>query len=108
VSILVFAICAWPVFRPRDVSRESIAMRPIPVEPSPEAAPALMPSALADSQPDEFVKVQTEEQAKNEPLPPPAGLSQEQQSLFEAARGLPLLLVRDGAGKVTRIHVIER
>jgi hypothetical protein len=52
--------------------------------------------------------MQTEDEAMNNPLPLPEGLDEEQQELFKAARGLPLLLVRDSAGKVLRIHVIER
>jgi hypothetical protein len=38
----------------------------------------------------------------------PTGLDKEQQELVKAAGSLPLLLVREGSGKVTRIHVIER
>ena len=55
-----------------------------------------------------FVIVRTEEQARNEPLPLPDGLTEDQANVVKAARGLPLLLVRDSFGKVERIHVIAR
>ncbi len=38
----------------------------------------------------------------------PHGATEEQKDLLQAARGLPLLLVMDRSGKLTRIHVIER
>ncbi len=60
------------------------------------------------SEPAEYIKVQTMQEAITEPLPIPAGLSREQGELLEAARGLPLLLVKDDAGKVVSIQVIER
>lgn len=84
-----------------------------PVPAAPVASHPLVSSAALANDPSgalprEFVKVQTEEEAMGNPLPLPEGLDQEQQELFKAARGLPLLLVRDRAGKVLRIHVIER
>jgi len=78
--------------------------RPKPSDPRAHSVPT-DPSA---PMPREFVKVQTEEETMRDPLPLPEGLDKEQQELFKAARGLPLLLVRDSSGKVTRIHVIER
>ena len=56
----------------------------------------------------EFVKVETEEDALRNPPALPNGLSDDQRELLIAARGMPLLLVKDGAGKVKRIDVIER
>ena len=55
-----------------------------------------------------FVKVQTMDEAMSEPLPTPLGATQEQKDLIEAARDLPLLLVMDASGKLTKICVIER
>jgi hypothetical protein len=63
-------------------------------------------AALAPSR--NFVMVQTMEEALSNPLPAPPGASQEQKDLLESARGLPLLLVMDNAGKPARILVLER
>jgi hypothetical protein len=84
------------------------APAPKPTNDPKSRAPAPNPSPFEPSplEPPNYVKVQTEEQAENNPLPP--GLSAEQENLLKAARGFPLLLVRDSTGKVTRIHVIER
>ncbi len=38
----------------------------------------------------------------------PSGLSPEQAAVVKAAGDLPLLLIRDSSGKVSRIHVINR
>lgn len=40
--------------------------------------------------------------------PLPSGLNPEQAAFVRAAKDQPLLLVRNAAGKVTRIHVVER
>ena len=106
---------------PNDAPKLALDHKPSAPMPSPTHASWLEPdlkrlapapnhnfSKAATPAPSEYVKVQTEEQARNSPLPLPDGLSREQQRVVEAARGLPLLLVRDSAGKVTRIHVIER
>ena len=98
VLALAIGLGAWQVRTMRPVIPTIVAVPPMPTESSPTPAPG----------PREYVKVQTEEQARSHPLPLPPGLSREQQNVVEAARGLPLLLVRDRAGKVTRIHVIER
>ena len=90
-----------PVLSPSPTLASS---RPRPSDPRAHSVPT-DPSA---PMPREFVKVQTEEETMRNPLPLPDGLDKEQQELFKAARGLPLLLVRDSSGKVTRIHVIER
>ena len=117
VTVLFCGVCAWQGFTPRDAGRETIAVQTIPAEPAPRPAhdsappspaPIPTPSAPPEPEPREYVKVQTEEQAMNDPLPIPDGLSKEQRAVVVAARGLPLLLVRDSSGKVTRIHVIER
>jgi hypothetical protein len=55
-----------------------------------------------------FVMVQTTEEAASRSLPPPPGATQEQRALLESAHGLPLLLVMDASGKPTRIMVVER
>lgn len=38
----------------------------------------------------------------------PSGLDSEQAALVKAAGSLPLVLVRDESGKVTRIHMVQR
>ncbi len=38
----------------------------------------------------------------------PTGLNEDQQRFIESAPDLPMLLVRDESGKVTRIHIVER
>lgn len=104
-----------PTARPTPELPSQLAPDPTPSAPAPKPthdtknrASAPNPSSFepAALEPSNYVKVQTEEQAENNPLPP--GLSAEQENLLKAARGLPLLLVRDSTGKVTRIHVIER
>lgn len=92
---MVFGWSAWSLLA-RHEARLALA-----------AAPRLKPDP-APAEPREFVKVRTEDEAMHAPLPLPEGLDREQQELFKAARGLPLLLVRDDSGKVVRIHVIER
>ena len=112
VTILFVGLCAWSlVTMPEPRPSSATVQAPAPHEdaeepdaPVPTPTIALIhPVALP---PDELVKVQTGDEAMNDPLPD--GLDREQQELFKAARGLPLLLVRDSAGKVLRIHVIER
>lgn len=99
-----------PTLSPRPNAKDP---RAHPAPTAPVASHPLMPSATLVTDPSgalprEFVKVQTEKEAMRNPLPLPEGLDHEQQELFKAARGLPLLLLRDSAGKVLRIHVIER
>lgn len=38
----------------------------------------------------------------------PTGLNDEQEAFVKAAKDMPLLLVRNSSGQVTRIHLIER
>lgn len=47
-------------------------------------------------------------QITSDPQALPSGLDEEQTAFVLAAKDLPLLLVRNAAGKVTRIHVVER
>ena len=75
---------------------------------TPAQKDAESPPNLAANQPAGFVKVQTMEQALADPLPIPAGASQEQREVLEATRGLPMLLVMDDASHIQRIHLIER
>ncbi len=115
VSVLFCTMCVWQFFPREQVSKESMALqtpaaapiafpdessRPFPHSPEPTEPPS--------PQPREVETVQTQEQAINDPLPLPEGLTEEQANVVNAARGLPLLLVRDTSGRVTRIHVIER
>jgi hypothetical protein len=107
LALLVAFGLAAKAFWPASPSPRVAAPSPIAIVSAPSIssvpAPAVTPPA-----PSEYVKVQTEEEAIENPPPVPAGLSKEQQEVVEAARGLPLLLVKDASGKVTRIHVIER
>ena len=112
VTILCVGLCAWSLVTMPEPRSSSVAMQPAAPHEDPEEpdAPVRTP-AIALIHPvalprDELVKVQTGDEATNDPLPD--GLDREQQELFKAARGLPLLLVRDSSGKVARIHVIER
>ncbi len=93
-----------PAPMPRPAPAPRLAADPKQSSPAPTAS---FPTPAA-SEPHDYVKMQTEKQAMNDPLPLPDGLTKEQENLVKAARGLPLLFVRDSAGKVMRIHVIER
>jgi hypothetical protein len=99
--MMAVAACAWQIFRTAPMRRH---------EPRPELPPSAAVAANAVPAPSasSYVKVQTMQEAMADPLPIPAGLDKEQRDLVEAARGLPLLLVKDASGKVTRIHVVER
>jgi hypothetical protein len=61
-------------------------------QPPSAPAPRVVPAALREE--------------KSAPLP--SGLDAEQLRFVTAAHDVPLLLVRDATGKVTRIHVVER
>jgi len=112
VTILFAGLCAWSFITMPEPRSSSVTVQPAVPHESPKESPApFPPSAIAKNDPSvqpsrEIAKVQTEDDAMNDPLPD--GLDHEQQELFKAARGLPLLLVRDSSGKVARIHVIER
>ena len=90
----------------------SVTMQPPAPHAAPEESaapvrtPAIAPNAPVAPPPRGFVKAQNQFEVANDPLPD--GLDREQQELFKAARGLPLLLARDGSGKVARICLIER
>lgn len=88
---IVCGVCAWKAVPPSERSRgltTNVSTRPSPLSQG-------------------TVIVRTEEQARNEPLPMPAGLSRDQEAVVAAAQGLPLLLARDSTGRV-HIHVFER
>ncbi len=78
----------------------------------PVAAPAhssLRSSAPSGPPSQNVVILQAVEPLNGDELTPlPEGLTEEQESVVKAASGLPLLLVRDTAGNVVRIHAIER
>lgn len=97
ITVLLFGMCLSLIVRERNVGADFAASH----------LPADFPSPLS-LQRSNFVTVRTMEQARKEPLPLPDGITQDQAKVLIAARGLPLLLVRDRAGKVARIHVIER
>jgi hypothetical protein len=109
LALIVTALCcglyALKMVPSRDANRISAAAQApaaVSVDPVRQAQP---PRAVP---PATHWIVRTEEQARQEPLPLPEGLTHEQENVLIAARGLPLLLVRDSSGKVARIHVIER
>lgn len=104
LAVLLASVGVWQIFPRVERGAESFAMKSLPV------AIVTLPEQPASTTPEPrgYVIVRTEEQARNEPLPIPEGLSKEQRAVVEAARGLPLVLVRDSSGKVARIHVIER
>ncbi len=112
VTILFAGLCAWSLITEPEPRFPSVAVQPAAVQENPTESPTLSPSpVIAKNDPSvlrplEFVKVQAVEEPAIDPLPD--GLDREQQELFKAARGLPLLLVRDSFGKVERIHVIAR
>jgi hypothetical protein len=108
-TMLLCSACIWQFFQRGQIGSESVAI------PSRADAPIAFPDPPAphfpeppEPKPREVAIARTETQAMNEPLPLPEGLTEEQASVVKAARGLPLLLVRDTAGRVARIHVIER
>ena len=111
VTALLVGACFWMTSFHREPQQPIVAVNSASPNPLPDRGPSPPKPAsepLLASQPRDFVKVQTEEEAIRNPLPLPEGLDQEQQGLFNAARGLPLLIVRNESGKVLRIHVIER
>lgn len=97
IGVLFFGMCLSLILRERNVGADFAANHPPTDFPSP---PSLQRS--------KYVTVRTMEQARKEPLPLPDGITRDQAKVLIAARGLPLLLVRDRAGKVARIHIIER
>lgn len=99
LAIAILGVCGWQTLPLLWPTRKAAGSPPIV---------AHQPSAPEATRPAEFVKVQTLQEAMSQPLPTPPGASQEQKDLLEAARGLPLVLVMDDAGKLARIHVVER
>ncbi len=93
LTVLFCGVCAWQISAPRDRGRELIAVQ--------NASNASMNLG-------KHVIMRTEDQARHEPLPLPDGLSSDQAKVVLAAQGLPLVLIRNSAGKVARIHFIER
>ena len=120
VSVLFCAMCVWQFFPQGQVGKDPVAIQtpadapiavpePASLEPSLQPMPHVPePSDPPSPQSHEVAIARTQEQAMNEPLLLPEGLTEEQASVVMAARDLPLLLVRDTTGKVARIHVIER
>ena len=92
----------------RDVQPTTVAAHHVPSGNSPDLA-TFEPSPAPDAPiATGIVKVQTDEKAVGATSSLPSGLDEEQTEFVKAVRDLPLLLVRDGTGKVTRIHVVER
>ncbi len=110
LTVSFLGVVAWVLLPSREVRHSPVALHPV----TPERSTNLAPSAPEPTptppapEPREYVKAQIGEEALRASLPLPTGLDEEQQELVKAAGDLPLLLVRDGTGKVTRIHVIER
>jgi hypothetical protein len=99
-TVLFCGLSAWQILEPRGANQASTAIRLPPTSPTTTAQPPLRPS--------KYVLVRTGDQARNEPLPMPDGITADQAGVVAAARGLPLLLVLDRSGKVARIHIVER
>ena len=99
LAIAILGACCWQTLLLLWPTRKEAGSSPIL---------AHQPSDPKATRPVEFVKVQTMQEAMSQPLPTPAGASQEQKDLLEAARGLPLVLVMDDSGMLARIHVVER
>ena len=93
ITVLLCGVFALQIHVPRDRGQELVATQKLPDGPTTIAHTMI---------------VRTEEQARNEPLPLPDGLTEDQAKVVLATQGFPLLLVRDNAGKVARIHFIER
>lgn len=104
LAVLLSGACGWQIFSWKEANRGSLANRLPPI--APVAGPTQ--STPPAPHPREYFIARTEQQAKNDPLPIPAGLSKEQRAVVESARGLPLLLVYDDSGKVARINLFER
>jgi hypothetical protein len=104
ITMFLGGVCTWQSLAPRDTSKELFAILQIPDATLTNATQATPPSPPTSR----HVIVRTEAQARNDPLPLPERLTVAQADVVKAARGLPLLLVRDRSGRVTRIHAIER
>ncbi len=100
-TVIFCGVSAWQMFPRGGKDSEMITS----VEPSDACTVLPGEAALTSLQ---TMIVRTEVQARNEPLPLPDGLTSDQAKVVKAARGLPLLLVRDRSGSVARIHLIER
>jgi len=99
LAVAILCMCCWQGLR---------LLRPAWNKAGAPPILAYQPSAPKAASAAEFVIVQTMQEAMSQPLPTPPGASPEQKDLFEAARGLPLVLVMDDSGKLARIHVVER
>ena len=112
VAILVSGLGVWSLIPMPETRTPPVTLQPPAPHAAPEESaapvrtPAIAPNAPVAPPPRGFVKAQNQFEVANDPLPD--GLDREQQELFKAARGLPLLLARDGSGKVARICLIER
>lgn len=89
ITVLICGLCLWQM----NTHQDSMAKQNI-------SPPSTQPRAQ--------LITRTEEQARSQDLPMPEGLTKDQENLVKAARGLPLVFIRDSSGKVSRIHVFER
>ena len=55
-----------------------------------------------------FVKIRSEEEARNTTPTVPSGITEDQRKVIAMARGLPFLIEMDDTGKIARICIIER
>lgn len=104
VTAVMAGAFAWLILPSGEIGGGQVVIQDPPDAPLVLATPHSSASPLAG----ERLIVRTEEQARRDPLPMPVGLTRDQEDVVKAARGLPLLLVRDPSGKVVRVHVLER
>ena len=109
-TLIFCSVGGWSLF-PRNKEGHVFVAIQTPSD-VPVAAPAhssLRSSAPSGPPSQNVVILQAVEPLNGDELTPlPEGLTEEQESVVKAASGLPLLLVRDTAGNVVRIHAIER
>lgn len=98
--ICLCGVGAWMLIPSRDQHNQTVTANPAA---PPDPTPATDPPGLRETV---SIHLQEPDESLSQPLP--SGLNQEQVAFVEAARDLPMLLVRDTSGKVTRIHLLER
>ncbi len=96
-SVLLFSgICIWLVLV-RFGSRHEITNKHV-----------FPDKSNVSAKPTHKLIARTLDQAKNQTLPAPAGITVHQQKVLESGRGLPFVIVHDNMGKRVRIYVVER
>jgi hypothetical protein len=98
-SVCLCGVSAWVLIPSLVQDNPTVTVNP--------AAPPTLTPAAGPPGPREMASIQLQEQGEPLSQPPPSGLDQDQMAFVQAARDLPMLLVRDASGKVTRIHLVE-